>query len=629
MKKTSTFLILFICTFFIEIKAQQNNTSKEILEKADKFLINGNTDAAIGLLKKGLQNDTLDADLYFKIGKIYESIRNQENAIYFYEKAIQKQNQPEKIIQAYTYLGTRMLQRGQYQKAKEYLSVSVQFVPKQSPVFSQISQQLRNCEFAIQAMQEATFFESFVLPSDINFGKLQYFPFISPTQDEMLFTTLSPSGDENIMLSKKIDGKWQKAESISALINSEENEGTCSISADGRTLIFTGCNKKNSLGSCDLYISRKQGKDWSIPENLGTSINSRFWEAQPSLSNDGKKLYFTSDRPGGLGNKDIWVSEIDSLGQWQTPTNLGKNINTVGNDISPFLHPNRKVLFFASDGRVGMGKYDIYLSKVQGDVHSMAENLGYPINTHEDQVGLVISSDGQKGYYSVNHNNQSKIYEFNIPSKIKDKIPAVAIIRGIIKDKSTAAPLSAKIELIRLDSQQSVETIISDSLNGEFRVILPDSGNFGLFIQKRKYLFKSIHLENITNTNKELDIALEPIKQGTQLTVENIFFEISKFDLKPDSFVALDKLSDLLKANPSLELLISGHTDNIGNEKENQILSEKRANSVMNYLVSKHVSKERLQIMGLGSSKPLAPNTNEQNRQLNRRIEIKITKIGE
>ncbi len=626
MRQNFTLTILFFFLFVFEIKAQQ---SKETIEKADKFLSNGNTEAAIGLLKKAIPNDSLNSELYFKIGKIYESIRNQENAIFYYKKALQWQHLPEKITQAYTYLGTRMLQQGKYQQAQEYLSVAIKYVPKQSPVFHQITQQLLACDFAMQAIQDPIFFEAKELPTDINVGKLQYFPFISPSQNELLFTAISPRGDENIMISKKKEGKWQKPESISPLVNSDENEGTCSISADGRILIFTSCNNKNGMGSCDLYMSKKKGNEWSIPENMGSHINSRYWEAQPSLSNDGKKLYFASDRPGGFGNKDIWVSEMDSSGNWQRPINLGKNINTMGNDISPFLHPNRQLLFLATDGRVGMGKYDIYVSKIQGENHAIPENLGYPINTHEDQVGLVISSDGAKGYYSVNQNNQSKIHEFDIPQKLKTKIHSVNILNGLIRDKNTTTPLPAKIELIRLDSKKSVEMIVSDSITGEFSIVLPDSGNFGLFIQKKNYLFKSISLQKNEFSSKTLIINLDPLQEGIQLTIENIFFDVSKFELKPDSFVALEKLIELLKTNLGVKLLISGHTDNIGNEKENQILSEKRANAVMNYLVFKGITKERLQTIGLGSSKPLAPNTSEENRQLNRRIEIKITKIGE
>ncbi len=612
----------------INIYAQSPNPkAKEFYDKALKNITERKSVEAIENLQKAIEKDSTFADPYFKLGQINEAARNQENAIKFYKKAIELRPNDPLLTQGYTYIGTRLVKAGEYAKAKEYLSFSIKNVPQNSPVMKQLTRQLEQCKFGEEAKNTAMPFKAAEMGATINFKNKQYFPVLTADNETLIFTARSDDGDENLYTSQLINGNWSAPKSISDKINTTANEGTCSISADGRTLVFTSCDGKNSLGSCDLYISKKVGEEWTTPENLGGSVNTPFWEAQPSLSNDGRVLYFSSDRQGGYGRKDLWMSELKESNTWTKAINLGDVINTANDEISPFVHANGHTLFFASDGHLGMGGLDLFMTESKIGIYTKPENLGFPINTHEDQVALFISADGSTGYYSSDVKPDIKLFQFDIPTKLAEKFKRASYVKGTVKDATNQQNLSAEIELIDLKTNKVVEKTISDAITGQYTAVLPNGSQYGLFINKKEYFFKSLTFnfsEKTEADGKTIDILLDPIKKDVKTVLNNIFFDSGKAELRPESFTELDKLQLLLVQNPSLQVEISGHTDDVGKETENQLLSEKRALAVANYLTQKGINPQQIKVKGYGKTKPIVPNTSDENRQINRRIEMSI-----
>ena len=624
MQRIFTALFFFLS---INVFAQNSTKAKEFYEKALKNLAERKSAEANENFFKAIKNDSTYSDAYFKLGQFYESTRNQENALKYYGKIIElKPNEPT-FVQAYTYVGTRLMRSGNYEKANEYLSFSLKNSPPNSQIVKQLTKQIEQCVFGIEAQKKTMSFNASDMGSTINFQNKQYFPVLTADNETLIFTARSEDGDENLYTSQLKDGKWTAPKSISPNINTSFNEGTCSISADGHTLVFTSCDEKDSFGSCDLYISKKVGEEWSVPQNLGENINSPFWDAQPSLSNDGRVLCFSSERKGGYGRKDLWMSELEENGIWTKAINLGNTINTLNDEISPFIHANGHTLFFASDGLIGMGGLDLFMTEQKAGTYTKPENLGYPINTYEDQVALFITSDGKKGYYSSDIKSNVKLFQFDIPKELSDKISRVNVVKGIVQDAQTKKNISAEIELVDLKTNLALQKVKSDSLSGEYMAVLPNGSQYGLFINKKNYFFKSLTFDFSEKTDigeKTINIRLEPIRKDVKEVLNNIFFDSGKADLRPESFAELDKLQKLLKQNPSLKVEISGHTDNVGKDSDNQLLSEKRALSVLEYLVKNGANVLNIKSIGYGISKPIVPNDSEENRQINRRIEMKI-----
>ena len=604
----------------------QSPEAKEWYDKGMKSFTARKTDEATASLLKAIEKDSTYAGAYFKLGQMNEVARKEALALQYYSKAIHFKPDEPAYRQAHTYVGTRALRAGDYEKARPLLEFALKNSAPGSPIVKQLSRQLENCIFAIEAKNNKLSFKTADMGNVINFGSYQYFPVLTADNETLIYTARSETGDENLYISQLINRQWSKPKRISANINTTANEGTCSISADGRTLVFTSCDAKDSFGSCDLYISRKTGNDWSTPENLGASINTREWESQPSLSNDGTVLYFSSRRYGGFGEKDIWMSELKN-NQWAAAVNLGSAVNTARDEVSPFIHANGHTLFFASDGHTGMGGFDIFLTERKTNVFSNPENLGFPLNNHLDQVAMFISSDSKKGYYSTDTPRSTRLVEFEIPDEISRKFSRVSYVKGIVQDASAKKNLSADIELIDLKTNQLIERVKSDELTGEYTAVLPNGSHFGLFINKPDYFSKSLSFDFSEKTDAEgkiINILLQPIRKDVDIVLNNIFFDSGKAELKPESFAELDKLQKLLQQNASLTVEISGHTDNVGKDTDNHVLSEKRAAAVVAYLTAKGINASHIKAAGYGETRPLLPNDTEENRRLNRRIEMKI-----
>lgn len=630
-------VLLSIVPFLTFAQANLSTKSKKAAEyyyQADNYRVRGQYTMAIQLLEQAIDKDDEFHEAYFRLGIIYKAKGELDKAEQLLLKAAELSGKtgPGHAFE----LGELYLLKAEYQKAIDYIERYLSANPRNSRRLADATKIKNDAQFALDNMELASEFNPHPLSDTVNAFPMQYFPIVTVDQQAIIFTRrlgTTMNHDEDLVVSRKnADGRWMQPESLSENINSEWNEGTCTLSADGRVLIFTSCYGRKGYGSCDLYISKKTGEEWSEPVNLGSKVNSSAWESQPSLSSDGRTLYFISNRGGGIGGRDIWVSYLDDKEQWSNPTNLGRSINTPHDEVSPFIHPNNVTLYFASNGLTGFGGFDIFYSERKDKTWSEPKNIGYPINTSADQVSLFITSDGEKGYYShevTNDPNQKgKLYEFNVPANAKVKY-RTSYVTGHVFDAVTKKPLKAGIELYDLKNEAREGFVYSDSVSGEYLMVLTEGSDYALYVNKPDYLFESLSFEYQLNEDLKpvkLDIYLKPISEGAKAVLNNIFFDVDSYALKDKSRTELNKLMSFLNANPNSRIEIGGHTDNTGSAEYNLDLSLKRAKAVYEFLIEKGINKTRLTYKGYGQSIPAFPNDSDLHRQMNRRIEFQIIK---
>jgi flagellar motor protein MotB len=417
-------------------------------------------------------------------------------------------------------------------------------------------------------------------------------------------------------------------------LNTPMNEGAQSISADGRLLFFTLCNHPDGFGSCDIYFSRFESGRWTKPRNAGSSLNTAGWEGQPSLSAFGDQLFFSSDRPGGRGKKDIWIAKLkewkpDGTPVWGEITNPGDSINTQGDEISPFIHPNGRDLYFCSDYWPGFGGYDIFHSYNKGgEGWSEAKNLGYPVNSPGNEQGMIIDRSGSTAYFSSNRGTAGNmdIFSFEVDDKLRPE--AVTYMRGKVISKKTGLPVSAEVHLSGTGQETLLNIRVQSGEDGVFTLVLPENVTLSFSISKEGFLFYSerFHFSGPSSAIEPLErrIELTPVEPGSSLNLYNIFFETNAYTILPESEPELEILTDFLRKNPSLSVEIQGHTDNVGSAEYNLQLSEKRAGSVKQYLLNKGIFPVRLSSKGYGMEQPVAPNDTDEGRSKNRRTTMKI-----
>lgn len=584
---------------------------------------------ALPLYQKLAQQVPDLAEAQLRLGQLYDLRRQGTLVRTHYARAIALQSDNAEMAPAYQWLGRDTFQRMQYDSAATYLGKALAFYPEHSNLALVTRKWIASAEFAKKALRNPLKINKRSLGDTVNARKAQFFPVLTADNETLIFTGLTPERDENMYITHRTKNGWDVPEELSKNINSPNNEGTCTISADGRTLVFTACSRRDGYGGCDLYLSRKEGKDWLAPQNMGDIVNTPDWESQPSLSADGSVLYFTSDRPGGMGRADIWKSVRDSLGRWQTPVNLGKPVNTSDEENAPFIHANGRTLFYATNGLPGMGGFDLFLSQQVDTLWSEPVNLGYPINTVADQVGLYISSEGKTAYYTDDQpapgGRRALLYSFTIPDTLQRLFVPTNYLKGRVYDQRTKAPLSATLELYDLKSQQRVSTFSTEAGTGRYLAVLNQQSEHALYVASEGYLFKSLtFVASDSMPSLQLDIPLERAEKDRVEVLNNIFFATGAYALDDKSRVELQRLVLFLKNNPKLNIEIAGHTDDVGGDEENLELSRRRAQSVAGYLAGAGVPAARFSAVGFGEGKPKLPNDSDENRRLNRRIEWRI-----
>lgn len=641
MRFLTFYILLIACSQLLAQPALSTKSKKaiEFYTAADNFRVRGQYKQAIDLLTQAIEKDTDFVEAYFRLGQTYKSLKQYDKAIDNFTTGLNK-TKDERLKRPFWYeLGEVCFASGNYERSSELLTAYIQGeVPsmQNKARFDNAKRMIDNAAFAQKNKELAAHYKQRVLSDTVNCFVMQYFPVLTADQQTLIFTRRvghKNSDDEDIVIShKNAQGQWSAPLSISSNINTELNEGTSTISADGRKLIFTSCVGRDGWGSCDLYETKKNGDTWTLPKNLGPNVNSPDWESQPSLSADGRTLYFVSDRRGGFGRRDIWVSTQDAKGNWTRARNAGNDVNTAYDEISPFIHVNNRTLYFASNGLTGYGGYDIYYKeRDEKGKWSESINMGAPINNHEDQFSLFVTADGAKAYYShesLDENGQSfsRLYETLVPEAQRIKRSS-NFVKGVVRDKETKETVQAFIELIDIERDTLEALTQSDSINGEYLMVLTKGTKYALYINKEHYLFQSLSFDySVEDTNEPviIDIELERIRKGASTVLNNIFFDFNKFDIKAESFSELDKVVRFLRDNPTVKIEIGGHTDNIGSAEYNLQLSQKRADSVVDYLLKKNIPQNRVLSKGFGSLNPIALNTTEVGKKLNRRIEFRV-----
>ncbi|MFC6222400.1 OmpA family protein [Hymenobacter artigasi] len=498
---------------------------------------------------------------------------------------------------------------------------------------------------------------------ELNSPASDYGPVVSADESTILITSRregstggkkDPAGDgyfEDIYQSTWKGKVWSRATNLGAPVNTDDHNATVGLAPDGqRMLVYVGTN------GGDLLETTLSGSTWNKPRRLNSRINTNAHETSASYSPDGRYLYFVSDRPGGAGGSDIY--KVDLAGK-NTPVSLGPAINTAYGEEGAFMAPDGKTLYFSSEGHNSMGGYDIFKSVLENGKWSTPENLGWPINTPDDDVFFVTSASGRHGYYSSERPGglgAKDIYRITFlgPEKqpllseedqllasrlapIKQTVlaPAVAvataqvtILKGTVTDDATKQPVDAAIDLIDNTSGQTIANFRSNATSGRYLVSLPSGTNYGIVVRQDGYLFHSENFDlpaGAAFAEVVKDIPLKKLEIGTTIVLRNIFFDTGKATLRPESTAELERLQKLLTETPALKLEMAGHTDDVGEAAMNQDLSQRRAQAVVSYLTQHGIAAARLTAMGYGESKPEVPNTSKGNRQLNRRTEFKVT----
>ena len=634
-------IVLLSTTIFAQPGGKLTTKSKKAIkfyENATRHYDNYNNLGCIEEVNKAIAEDPKFIEAYYLLASTYSDLKQTQDAISVYEKAISIDE--EFYPGAFYLVASLQLSIGKYENAGNNFQKFLKF-KGESPIKQKGAiKGLEVVQFALEQLNNPVPFEMINMGKNINSENDEYLPAITADEQTLIITVRRPKDEqtvsqatkleEDFYFSNKINGEWNKAEPVGPPLNTHGNEGAQCISPDGQYIYYTACNRAEGRGSCDIYFSRKIGNTWSTPENLGEPINTSSWESQPSISSDGKTLYFASSREGGKGNIDIWKSILDESGKFGVPINLGDSINTRYNEMSPFLHPDNQTLYFSSDGMLGMGGKDIYYSRKNKDGEwTKPINIGYPINTFADEINLLVNAKGDLAYFSSDKPGgfgKYDLYSFELYQKARPQM--VSYMKGKVYDAETLRKLDAKFELLNLETGEIVAQSKANPVSGEFLVCLPVGKSYALNVSKDGYLFYSenIALEGIHSEIKPFikDVPLKPIKVGEIVVLRNIFFETDKFELKNESKVELNKLIDLLKLNKSLKIEISGHTDNVGNEKYNFTLSENRAKTVYEYLSNNGILKTRLTFKGYGWSKPIENNDTENGRANNRRTEFKV-----
>ena len=505
---------------------------------------------------------------------------------------------------------------------------------------------LSQASFAAEAIKNPVPFEPIRLSENINTLKLEYYPSITADNKQMLYLTQDDSFEDIYISEIAADGTYSKGKPFSAF-NVRLGEGAHCISADGKTIVFTSCDHRrgaesSTYGSCDLFISYLENGNWTLPENMGPQINSRAVDTQPNLSADGNTLYFSTKRNNGTG-ADIYKSIKKGPKAWSEPIRLSDHINTSRDEESPFLHPDGKTFYFRSNGRKGMGDFDIYYTRWNEETQQWGEvkNIGYPINTDANDGALFINLEGTTAYYTSDRyslDNDIKpnldIYRFELYPEARP-IPTT-YLSGVIKDAITGETLAADIKINGTNTDRTIST--DDS--GSFLITLPAYTDYSFHAEKEGYVFFSdrFELKEVKNALEPFTLTIElyPIPAKTvetstvvynkPIVLKNILFQTGSAILLQESKLEIEQIYALLTESPDIKIDIYGHTDNVGNEATNLKLSEQRAQSVYSELVKMGISAQRLKYIGYGESKPISDNESEAGRRLNRRTEFLIKK---
>jgi len=624
-------VLFFVFLTVSSVLGQSSKRTEKLFETARSLYSSDQYSKAIDVCNQILGVDSQNVNTHLLLAEMYKDMDSTRLEISHLSKARKTSDNPLidfRLGEAFYKLGMYSEALNFYDQYKENKNI-----PEKRQFL--LACKIASCKFAMQAIANPVDFEPNRLGEGVNSEFDEYWP--TPTLDgkHLVFTRLvrdSVNRPQEDFFMVELDSLNWEAKPMSG-VNTEENEGAQTLSADSRIMFFTACNRPDGFGSCDIYFSRFLNGKWTEPRNAGEPLNTSSWEAQPSFSSDNHYLYFSSNRAGGKGKKDIWRIEFKGFGEdgnprWSQAQNLAE-VNTKGDEVSPFIHANNQNFYFASDTHIGMGGLDLFSAFVDetGAVHDV-KNLGYPINTNKDDMGLTISSIGDVAYFpSARESDRGlDIFSFNLDRGLQPQ--AVTYVKATVRNKKTQQPIAAKIELVNVNSKQDNSRIQKADENGEAMLALPLRRNYAFNVSEDGYLFysQSMQLAEVNSLTDPivLNIDLEPIEIGAQMELYNIYFQTDSFRILPQSEPELQKLVTFLQTNPKLKVEIQGHTDSSGNPEKNLELSKLRAKSVVDYLVENKIQLGRLKWDGYGDTRPIATNDTAEGKRQNRRTTIKI-----
>ena len=591
------------------------------------------------------------AEIAYKQADCYKRLNHRRTA-QVYNYAI-RNNYPDSIV--YLRYAQVLQQNGKYADAAKQYKIYLESNPDDPVALDG----LEACE-QVSVWRTVPSRYKVRLATDFNAKRSSTFApaFIGESADALIFTSnrnltraigknsAITGVPENHMYSvrKNVTGKWEEVEKVEGL-TSENDEGVCSFTADGKTMYFTrSISVSGSDCGARIYMSSRAGGEWSEPQSLTLFQDSTITTAHPSISPDGLTLYFVSDAPGGFGGNDIWRATYEE-GEWKAVENLGPEINTSEDEMFPTLR-NDTTLYFSSRGHAGYGGLDLFKA-VYTNEHWQVENMGQPFNTNGDDFGITFAGATESGFFSSNRNDKKgydAIYAFELPELVYQ-------IEGKVTDYNGEPITDAYVRIV---GSNGMNAKIQAKKDGSYRFKLAQNTDYVMLASCRGFLNQKqdVSTQGLTDSKSyKQDVLLTPISKP--VTMDNIFYEFGKWDITPDSEASLLELVKLLNDNPNITIELSAHTDKVGNAEQNKILSEKRAQSVVNFLISKGIEKERLTPIGYGKEKPvvadkalhdkypfipidtelneafidsLTPEQQEIANQINRRTEFKVLK---
>jgi outer membrane protein OmpA-like peptidoglycan-associated protein len=531
----------------------------------------------------------------------------------------------------------------------------------------EVKKKIGECEYGkkYSANPERVFVDN--LGPNINTSFPEYGPSISTDEENIIFTARRPNSIggkrdeadngfyEDVYSSVKSGGQWQPSRQLTRNVNTEGHDAAAGLSPDGSKLYVY---RHSGSDGGDLYESILFGLDWEQPVHMNKNINTKYHESSVSLSFDGHRLYFVSDKESGYGDRDIYYSDMDANGEWGPAKNIGSEINTKYAEESVFIHPDGVTMYFSSKGHSTMGGYDIFKTTLIDGHWQAPVNMGYPINGPDDDVFFVVSGSGNRAYFAsakTGGYGEKDIYKITFlgpekqpllntldqlisvvanpvsnlktESAVEVKSAKLTILKGIIIDEKSDKPLEATIELVDNVTHTLLATFKSNSSTGKYLVTLPSGKNYGIAVKSPGYLFHSENFDLPEAADFQefvLDIEMKKLEVGSTIVLRNIFYDVDKATIRPESETELARLVKLLNDNPTVKIELASHTDNMGSDEYNMKLSDNRSKAVVDYLITKGISSGRLVSKGYGESKPIDKNDSEKGRQNNRRTEFKI-----
>lgn len=662
---TALFSFLFIATFtsFAQDAAKcqeiENKKAKKIYEQGiDKKY---KKEERLAFLKEAmlLEPDYVDANFAFASERIRSLSINEEKykpVEPFLKKVIEIC--PKYHSDPYYYLGFIAWEDENYDEVVKYMKQYIDFKDDDEKKFNkeydallkQARDMLRYAKVFSDLFKNKVPFDPTPVEG-ICTEKDEYLPIITSDDEMMLFTRKQPFVNKDMVyetdkelelfsyaIRNKTSGLFNKGQRMPYPFNKNGSEGGATMSIDNKHVFFTSCKDEGGPTiNCDIYTADNINGEWTEAKKVEGINDPIYWDSQPSIASDGKTLYFASDRKGGRGGVDLYVTVKDlATGLWSKPENLGSIINTNADEKSAFIHSDFQTLYFSSDGHPGVGGFDIFFSKKGEDGKwSEPKNIGIPINTNRDDLGFFVSTDGHLGYFASNEPSRSNgksvgkydIFSFELYKEARPD--EVAFFRGKIEDQGEGDPKGFKVEVKDAISNKITEAIV-DTITGDYTVVVNTKKKSDLIITVKKdnYAFTSQLIKKdslISSKPVKINFPVDTIKVGKSYTLNNIYYTTNSADLDPSSAIVISEFAEFLKTNSLLKIEVHGHTDNVGDQKSNLALSTDRAFSVRDLLIAKGIEEKRLvNFKGYGASVPVADNATEAGRAKNRRTEFII-----